>query len=152
MSDARITTYHIRSMSIEDFDDITTLWTSTEGLSLSEDDTRDRLSVYLSRNQGLSFVAFIDDQIVGTVLCGHDGRRGVLRHLAVAEHCRGSGIARELVSRSIAALARQDIHKCNLYVLDSNPSARRFWQHVGWYELEDNYRTLQTPTGLQDTR
>jgi ribosomal protein S18 acetylase RimI-like enzyme len=139
-------------MSIEDFDDIITLWSPTEGVSLSEDDTRDRLSVYLSRNQGLSFVAFIDDHIVGTVLCGHYGRRGVLRHLAVAEHCRGSGIARELVNRSIAALARQDIQKYNLYVLDSDPSARSFWQHVGWYELEDDYRTLQTPTGLQDTR
>ena len=139
-------TYRIRSMTIEDYDDITTLWTKTDGLSLSEDDTRERLSIYLSRNPGLSFVALLNGALVGTVLCGHDGRRGVLRHLAVTETCRGSGIARELVSRSVTALAQQGIHKCNLYVLDSNPSAKRFWEHLGWYQLEDNYRTLQTPT------
>ena len=144
--------YHIRPMTIDDFEEVTTLWSRTEGLSLSEDDSRDRLTVYLSRNPGLSFVAFMDGQLVGTVLCGHDGRRGVLRHLAVTEQCRGSGIARELVNRSIAELARQEIHKCNLYVLDSNPSAKRFWEHLGWYHLEDDYRTLQTPTGLQHTR
>lgn len=147
MREARSMSHHIRLMTIEDFDEVLTLWTTIEGLSLSEDDSRERIRFYLDRNPGLSFVACKDGAIVGTVLCGHDGRRGVLRHLAVAERCRGLGIARELVMKTVEALAQQGIHKCNLYVLDSNPSAKRFWEHMGWYQLEDTYRTLQTLTG-----
>lgn len=139
--------HHIRLMTSEDFEKVVTLWTATEGLRLLEDDSCERITFYLERNPGLSFVACRDGAIVGTVLCGHDGRRGVLRHLAVAERCRGLGIARELVMKTVEALAQQGIHKCNLYVLDSNPSAKRFWEHLDWYQLEDNYRTLQTLTG-----
>lgn len=138
-------------MNIEDYDEVIALWSCTKGLSISEDDTRDRIALYLSRNPGLSFVALMGGDLVGTVLCGHDGRRGVLRHLTVAERYQGTGIARQLVSASVTSLAHQGIHKCNLYVLDSNPSAHRFWLHLGWHQLEDDYRTLQTPTVVEPT-
>jgi ribosomal protein S18 acetylase RimI-like enzyme len=135
--------YDIRPMTIHDYPEVFALWTGTEGLSISDDDAHDRIALYLSRNPGLSFVALIDGDVVGTVLCGHDGRRGILRHLAVVERHRGLGIARALALRAIEALAHEGIQRCNLYVLDSNPAAQRFWEHLGWYQLEDTYRTLQ---------
>jgi ribosomal protein S18 acetylase RimI-like enzyme len=136
--------HEIRTMTIEDYDQVVALWRHTEGLSISDDDSRERLALYLARNHGLSFVALRNRGVIGAVLCGHDGRRGILRHLAVSESCRGCGIAKQLVERAVHALGQEQIHRCNLYVLDSNPAALSFWEHMGWYHLEDNYRTLQT--------
>ena len=138
--------FEIKTMRIEDYDEVIRLWNRTPGLSISDDDSRERIHIYLKRNPDLSFVAFSDGELIATVMCGHDGRRGILRHLAVDERFRGHGLARELVERSVTALATKEIAKCNLYVLDSNPSAKRFWEYLGWYHLEDNYRTLQVVT------
>lgn len=140
-------TYELRAMTINDYDDVSALWSSTEGLSISEDDSRERIELYLARNAELNFIASMNGEIVGSVLCGHDGRRGILRHLAVKDSCRGRGIARDLVRRAVSELAKQGIQKCNLYVLDAKPAARRFWEHMGWRKLEDDYRTFQVTTG-----
>jgi ribosomal protein S18 acetylase RimI-like enzyme len=136
----------IREMTVADYDEVFRLWTETEGISLGDDDTQDRIALYLARNQGLCFVATADGTVVGTVLCGHDGRRGILRHLAVDRRFRRQGIARALIDKCLTALASQGIRKCNIFALDENATGLRFWEHMGWYGLEDNYRTLQTVT------
>ncbi len=138
--------YNIRKMTIDDYGAVYALWERTEGLSLEDGDSRGAIEIYLRRNQGFCFVACAGAHIIGTVLCGHDGRRGILRHLAVDGEFRGKGIARALISRSLSALAKDGITRCNTFVLDSNVQARSFWDHMGWYVLEDNYRTMQTPT------
>ena len=140
-------TYELRAMTINDYDDVSALWSSTEGLSISEDDSRERIELYLARNAELNFIASMKGEIIGSVSCGHDGRRGIVRHLAVKDSCRGRGIARDLVRRAVSELAKQGIQKYNLYVLDANPAARRFWEHMGWRKLEDDYRTFQVTTG-----
>jgi len=83
--------YMIREMRIDDYEDVYRLWEQTEGLTLEESDSREDIEIYLRRNQGLCFVACSDDRIVGTVLCGHEGRRGILRHLAVKRKFRDQG-------------------------------------------------------------
>jgi GNAT superfamily N-acetyltransferase len=88
----------------------------------------------------------VSGKIVAAVLCGHEGRRGILRHLAVKPEFRRKGIARALVKECLAGLGKEGIKKCNTFVLDEDPEARRFWEHMGWSLLEDNYRTLQSPT------
>ena len=143
--------YVIRRMTIDDYDGAYRLWTQTEGLSLEEDDTRDAIEIYLDRNEGFCFVAVSGSRIIGTALCGHEGRRGTLRHLAVESSFRGKGIARSLVNACLSALADVGIAKCNTFVLDANVEGRRFWKHMGWYVLEDNYRTLQIPTSPNET-
>jgi ribosomal protein S18 acetylase RimI-like enzyme len=137
--------YRIRQMKIADYPKVYALWKRTEGLSLEASDSREAIGLYLRRNRGFCFVACNVDRIVGAVLCGHEGRRGILRHLAVAKAARGRGIARALIDRCMSALGRAGIRKCNTFVLDSNRSGRRFWEHMGWHVLDDNYRTLQTP-------
>ena len=133
-------------MTIADYDAVHALWSETEGMSLGDDDTRERIALYLARNPDLCFVATVTGRIVGTVLCGHEGRRGILRHLAVKRAFRRQGIARDLVNQCLADLARQGIRKCNIFVLDENPDGLRFWEHMGWYRLKDDYRTLQKQT------
>jgi len=136
----------IREMTVADYDEVYRLWSETEGMSLGEEDARDRIAFYLDRNPGLCFVATVSCAIVGTVLCGHEGRRGILRHLAVNRKFRGQGIARAMIEKCLTVLAGQGIIKCNIFVLDENVAGLNFWKHMGWYLLDDNYRTLQSLT------
>jgi len=138
--------YSIRQMTIDDYEEVYSLWKQAEGLTLEESDTQEGIALYLSRNPGLCFVAMVSGEIVAGVLCGHEGRRGILRHLAVKPEFRRKGIARSLVEECLARLAKEGIKKCNIFVLDEDPEAGRFWEHMGWSLLEDNYRTLQSPT------
>ena len=82
------------------------LWCSAEGIGLSSADSRPEIEHYLERNPGMSFVARDDGQIVGAALCGHDGRRGYLHHLAVAQSHRRRGIGTALAP---GLLARTDL-------------------------------------------
>ena len=138
--------YAIRQMILDDYDDAHSLWDATDGICLDDGDSRDAIGLYLRRNQGLCFVATVNGQLVGTVLCGHEGRRGILRHLVVAPEFRGKGIGSTLVDHCRSALAREGIRKCNTFVLDSNVAGRQFWEHMGWCMLEDDFRLMQIPT------
>jgi ribosomal protein S18 acetylase RimI-like enzyme len=72
-----------REFSINDYDAAIQLWQRVEGLEIAEGDDRKGIAQFLARNQGLSRVATDGSAIVGVVLCGHDGRRGHIYHLAV---------------------------------------------------------------------
>jgi ribosomal protein S18 acetylase RimI-like enzyme len=113
------------------------LWQNAEEMILRDADSPEALGRYLDRNPGLSLGARIDGRLVGVVLCGHDGRRGYLNHVAVAFDARRRGIARTLVERSLAALAEKGIDKCHLFVHVENEAARAFWRRLGWKERDD---------------
>lgn len=127
--------YHIRAMTIDDYDPVIDLWQATEGMGLSQADTRESIARYLDRNPGLSLVAIGEqDELAGAVLCGHDGRRGLLHHLAVRDTYRGKGLGSALVESCLDKLAADGIEKCHLFVYTRNQSGRAFWQNTGWYE------------------
>lgn len=127
----------IREMTSEDYDAVYALWQATEGLGLSDADSREAIARYLERNPGLSFIAVENEELLGTVLCGHDGRRGYLHHLAVARSHRGQGLGRRLAQRALAALQAVDIHKCHLFVIKSNAPALAFWEANEWQVRTD---------------
>jgi ribosomal protein S18 acetylase RimI-like enzyme len=80
----------------------------------------------------MSQVALSGGAVVGAVLCGHDGRRGYLTHLAVAESHRMAGIGRALVAAAVAALERENVAKCHILVMRENSAAQAFWSECGW--------------------
>jgi len=127
----------IRPMTISDFDAVRALWASCEGVGLNDADRPEALRSYLDRNPGMSFVAQTDNVIVGAVLCGHDGRRGYLNHLAVSPAHRHRGLAHDLVDNCLAALQKAGIGKCHLFIFSSNQDGRNFWQQIGWELRED---------------
>jgi N-acetylglutamate synthase len=122
----------IQEMKIEDYEQIIALWEATEGIGLSDADNKENIASYLTRNSGSSFVAGENNMIVGAVLCGHDGRRGYLHHLAVQPEFRRNGIGRVLVDRALAKLEEAGIGKCHLFIYNSNVSGVSFWQSQGW--------------------
>ena len=129
--------YVIRAMEIEDYEDVLALWESSEGVGLSSADAKRSIAVFLERNPGLSHIAHRGEQLVGAVLCGHDGRRGYIHHLAVSRPCRGQGIGRELVARCLDGLQRIGIQKCHIFVFQANPEAAAFWDRMGWTKREE---------------
>jgi putative acetyltransferase len=124
-------------MTPADYDAVFTLWQASEGMGLNESDTREAITAYLTRNPGLSLIAEIEGQVAGAVLCGHDGRRGYLHHLAVAPQYRRRGLGRSLVDESLARLRAQGITKCNIFLYASNEAGRAFWLSEGWAPRED---------------
>ncbi|MEZ5944120.1 MAG: GNAT family N-acetyltransferase [Planctomycetaceae bacterium] len=110
------------------------LWNQTEGLILTYSDNERDLARYFADNAELSQVALAGRSVVGAVLCGHDGRRGYLHHLAVAESYRRKGIGSALVDTCNAQLANVGISQCNLFVIDDNLDGRKFWEKQGWSE------------------
>ena len=131
-----------RLFRIEDFDAVIALWRRTEGVGLNESDTRRAIAAYLRRNSRLSFVAEKDGRIIGAVLCGHDGRRGYLHHLAVSKRHRHRGIGRQLVDACLAKLRKAGIQKCNIFIFANNASGMKFWSHTGW-SLRTELRLMQ---------
>jgi ribosomal protein S18 acetylase RimI-like enzyme len=129
--------FEIRAMQIADFTEVEQLWRKTEGIGLTESDTRSNIALYLERNPGMSFIARQNRKLAGAVLCGHDGRRGYLHHLAVARDHRGRGIGKSLLNHCITQLARIGILKCNIFVYANNAQGEAFWIHHGWEKRSD---------------
>ena len=127
----------IRAMTIADYDAVLRLWQDTEGVGLNESDDRENIASFLARNPGLSRVAAGGTEIVGAVLCGHDGRRGYLHHLAVARAYRQRGLGRQLVEACLTGLARHGIMKCNIFLFADNAAGEAFWKHNGWARRPD---------------
>ena len=138
----------IRPMTIADHDAVIRLWETTEGVGLSESDTRPAIESYLARNPSLSFVALAADKIVGTVLCGHDGRQGYLHHLAVAMSHRGHGLGKLLVECCLSGLWKLGIPKCKIFPFADNAAGEDFWKHNGWLDRGD-LRVMQKGTCLR---
>jgi ribosomal protein S18 acetylase RimI-like enzyme len=126
-----------QEMQISDYDEIYELWRKTSGMGLSNADKKENIGKFLTRNKGLSYVCRHDNKIVGTILCGHDGRRGYIYHVTVAENYRGRGIGRKLVEISLERLKAEGINKCHLFVFADNACGNAFWSSIGWEKRED---------------
>jgi ribosomal protein S18 acetylase RimI-like enzyme len=136
----------VRPMALIDVPEVLALWRSTPGIGLTDADSAPALANFFARNADLSLVVVLPNRdVVAAVLCGHDGRRGFLYHLAVAEGHRRQGFARLLVSTCLERLARLGVEKCSVHLFDDNEGGRAFWRHNGWSERGD-LRVLQKPT------
>lgn len=126
----------IREVTMADYSGMCELWATTPGVRLAPADSEESIAVFLRRNPGLSFVAVEGGALAGTALCGHDGRRGYIYHVAVKPEYRGRRIATKLVEMNLAALKSQGIDKCHVFVLEDNPLGKAFWSSF-WSKRED---------------
>jgi ribosomal protein S18 acetylase RimI-like enzyme len=103
-------------------------------MGLGPADSAENVTAFLARNPGLSVVAEEAGRLVGTALCGQDGRRGFIYHLALAKEFRGAGTGRALVNWCLEGLRRQGLTRCHIIVYAHNEEGRRFWAHLGFCE------------------
>lgn len=135
----------IRPVDIEDYDEIYALWNSTEQSRRAlnpVDDSREGIERYLKRNPTTCFLAAMNDEagaqkVVGVILTGHDGRRGIIHHMCVHPDYRRQGIARMLVQKAEEALRREGITKVFGLVFKNNEAGNVFWEEQG-YSLRTN--------------
>ena len=131
----------VRTMTIEDYPGVYELWMTIKGFAIrSIDDSEIGVERFLKRNPDTSVVAVADGKIVGSILCGHDGRRGCLYHVCVHENYRMRGIGKSMVVRCMEALEREHISKVSLIAFTQNDIGNAFWKEIGWTKREDlNY-------------
>ncbi|GIO52100.1 GCN5 family acetyltransferase [Paenibacillus sp. SSG-1] len=122
----------LRELLIEDYEQCMELWGKTEGMALSDADSKESIHRYLVRNPGMSFVATEGDRVIGTILCGHDGRRGYIYHVAVDPACRGRAIGQKLAKAGLDKLREEGIAKCHIMVIEENEIGNYFWAKSGW--------------------
>jgi N-acetylglutamate synthase len=128
----------IRLFTSEDYEEAYTLWKSTPGVGVREsDDSKEVIERFLHRNPSTNFVAVENGKIVGTILTGHDGRRGYLYHTCVEEMHRHKSIGRELVKYAITAMKAEGIARISLFCLRHNNQGNQFWSSMGWTLRED---------------
>jgi ribosomal protein S18 acetylase RimI-like enzyme len=125
----------IREFSINDYDAAIKLWQRVEGLEIAEGDDREGIVHFLARNPVLSRVATDGSTIIGVALCGHDGRRGHIYHLAVDPAYQGRGLGKRLLDESLGGLRQAGLKRVIIMVADDNPSGREFWKRCGWEEI-----------------
>ena len=128
----------IRIMTINDYDSVYKLWIGTPGMGLNDiDDSRDGIERFLNRNPNSCFVAIKDNNVVGVILSGHDGRRGFIYHTVVSIKERKKWIGRALLDAAFSALENEKINKVALVVFSENHIGNKFWEKNGFIVRDD---------------
>jgi ribosomal protein S18 acetylase RimI-like enzyme len=125
-----------REFVMDDYDGAIALWQRMEGVEVCEGDSRDEIAQYLRRNPGLSHVVEAEGQIVGAALCGHDGRRGWIYHLAVATTHRRQKIGQQLLEACLNGLRAAGLKRAIILVAGDNPAGHDFWLRNGWEDID----------------
>ena len=133
--------YSIMPMTEDDYDDVRALWMTIRGFGIRAlDDSREDVQHFIRRNPTTSVVARMDGRIVGSILCGSDGRQGALYHVCVARDYRRRGIGTHMVGYCMHQLRLMGINKVSLIAFASNDAGNAFWKQIGWTRKSDvNY-------------
>ncbi|SEW11483.1 N-acetylglutamate synthase [Ruminococcaceae bacterium KH2T8] len=130
-----------RLMTMADYEQAYDLWILCGNGLNDKDDSPEGIDKYLKRNPSTSFVATCDGKVVGVILCGHDGRRGIIQHACVSPDYRRLGIGNKLVELALEALKKEGINKVLLVAFKKNEGGNAFWEAQGFTLREDlNYR------------
>jgi len=130
----------LQPMEIADYDGVRALWMSIRGFGIRAlDDSREDIMRFLDRNPTTSVVARAGERIVGSILCGSDGRQGALYHVCVAEEYRWQGIGSRMVGYCMKALREMGINKVALIAFADNDGGNAFWKQIGWKRGNVNY-------------
>ncbi len=128
----------IRVMREEDYEEVYRLWKRIEGFGMKKvDDSKEYVTRFLRRNPTTSMVAVCEGEIVGSILCGHDGRVASFYHVCVDKNYRRRGIGKNMVVKAMEALKAEDITKVILLAYVDNDGGNAFWNDIGWTKRDD---------------
>ena len=131
----------IHLMTPNDYDEVRALWMTIRGFGIRAlDDSREDIERFIRRNPTTSVVARADGRIVGSILCGSDGRQGALYHDCVAKEYRRRRIGTQMVGFCMHQLRIMGINKVSLIAFAKNDIGNAFWNKIGWIRKTDvNY-------------
>jgi ribosomal protein S18 acetylase RimI-like enzyme len=130
----------IRTFNMEqDYPSVRELWEgSGPGVQLSPSDEPDEILKKLERDPDLFLVLEEQGELVGSVIGGYDGRRGIIYHLAVRPDRRGAGYGKALMHEIEARLQGKGCYKYYLLVRRELDQVFEFYQSLGC-EVMDLY-------------
>ena len=130
-------------MTEQDYDAVRALWLTIRGFGIRAlDDSREDIVRFIRRNPTTSVVAEVEGNIIGSILCGSDGRQGALYHVCVAKAYRRQGIGTRMVGYCMHQLKEMGINKVGLIAFTSNEAGNAFWKQIGWQKSDVNYYTF----------
>jgi ribosomal protein S18 acetylase RimI-like enzyme len=129
---------HIRQFQYpQDYQPVVDLWSSMErGVRVGRSDTPAEIEKKLTRDPDLFLVAECEQRIVGSVIGGYDGRRGMVYHLAVDASFRSKGVGSRLMEEVEARLRARGCLKSYLLVVVGNHDVEAFYEKRGWQHMD----------------
>ena len=128
-----MTMMRLREFTLADFDAVYTLWQNAgPGIGIGRSDTREEIAKKLGRDPDLFLLAEESGKIIGTVIGGYDGRRGLIYHLAVDQAYRRQGIGKMLMQEIERRLVAKGCLRCYLLVKDDARDVIEFYHEQGW--------------------
>ena len=123
----------------DDYDGALKLWGSMEvGVQVGRSDTPEEIQRKLQRDPDLFLIAETNNVIIGTIIGGFDGRRGMVYHLAVQSNFREQGIGSLLLAEVEKRLKAKGCRKCYLLVTADNTGAAKFYEQRDWNEMKND--------------
>ena len=123
----------------DDYDGALKLWGSMEvGVQVGRSDTPEELQRKIQRDPDLFFIAETNNVIVGTIIGGFDGRRGMIYHLAVQSNFREQGIGSLLLAEVEKRLKAKGCLKCYLLITTDNVGAVHFYEQRNRNEMKND--------------
>ncbi len=129
--------FTFEAMRMDDYPEMVALWQSIPTIGLNKEDEEEKIGAYLLRNPQQSFTCKEDGRIIGTILCGNDGRRAFIYHLAVLPACRRQGVARKLVCLALEKQKSLGMEKCAVFIMAENESGKSFWARLGFTAVRE---------------
>jgi ribosomal protein S18 acetylase RimI-like enzyme len=124
----------------EDYPAARFLWENAgSGIHLRRSDDPKEIQKKLERDPDLFLVAEANGKLIGTVIGGFDGRRGLIYHLAVKASFRQHGVGSMLMDEVERRLKAKGCLKCYLMVADDNEGAMRFYEARKWERMDTIY-------------
>ena len=138
MSAFQIKSVQVRAFCFpDDYQHVYQLWQDAgEGIHLRRSDEPDEIHKILQRDPDLFLVAEFEGRIIGTVLGGFDGRRGMVYHLTVEKAYRRQGIGRLLMEELEKRLRAKGCIRYYLLVTRDNAEAIAFYEKQGWQKMD----------------
>ena len=126
----------IRIYQEEDRKEVLTLWQECNLIRSKNDPQKD-----LGRKKGFGEELFLvlvnEDKIIGTVMGGYDGHRGIINYLGVHPNFRGNGLGRMLMRPVEKKLRDLGCPQVNLLVWSNNAEVHKFYEKTDYKKAND---------------
>jgi ribosomal protein S18 acetylase RimI-like enzyme len=129
---------HLREFRYpDDYPAARRLWENAgPGIHVRRSDQPEEIQKKLQRDPDLFLVAETRDRLVGTIIGGFDGRRGMIYHLAVEAAFRQQGVGGLLMEEVERRLKAKGCLKCYLMVAVENDNAMHFYETRHWERMD----------------